>query len=106
MDRNMAELEKQITLLEIHERKRNLLIYGLPVKSSAENENTDYVVRDLLKTRLKINPTTVEAMRFINVHRLGQPRKDPATASTTASSSSAAPPAIIVAFVQQIEILC
>ena len=67
----MAGLEKQVTLLEIHERKKTLLIYGLPVNSSAKNENADYVVRDLLKTQLKINPKTVEAMRFINVQRLG-----------------------------------
>ena len=46
-DKN-TELENQMIKLEINERKRNLLVYGVQVDQSRENEDTDAVFRALL----------------------------------------------------------
>ena len=47
-DYKITELENQMIKLEIHERKRNLLVYGVQVHQSWENEDTEAVFRALL----------------------------------------------------------
>ena len=58
-----AKLMNAITKMEIHDRKLNLLMYGLPTKPS---ENTAAVIRDAI---LKLGLTDEEAryMMLINV---------------------------------------
>ncbi len=59
------KLNSRITQLEFHDRKYNLLFYGLP-----ESDNTDVVVRGFLKDKLELDSTYVDKLVFVNSHRL------------------------------------
>lgn len=58
-----------MTAMEIHERKRNLLFYGIEKKN---DENIQEVIRKAI-TSLDVSESTAQNMIFNNVHRL--PRK-------------------------------
>ena len=72
---NEAKVMNAITAMEIHDRKLNQHMYGLPTKPS---ENVAAVVRD---TKMKLGFTGEEArsMMLVNVH---QPPKKPRTDGT------------------------
>ena len=81
-----ADFSNKLLEREIHERKQNLLVYGI---ASKQNENVEAVVKN--KIALMLNDSA-EEMRFVNVHRL--PRRHNPT------GSDKAPEAIIVRFVR------
>ena len=51
IEREREELDTKLTLLEIHDRKQNLLVYGVPC---TRNENIFAVIRDLFCHFLQI----------------------------------------------------
>ena len=65
-------LEDKLKLLEKHDRKYNLLFYGI---QETENEKVVDKLRTFFKSDLKIDKTTVDNMRFTNGHRI--PSKGP-----------------------------
>ncbi|XP_041472654.1 uncharacterized protein LOC121421920 [Lytechinus variegatus] len=65
--RNEDEIEEKLIQMEIHQRKQNLLVYGLPDK---QNEDIIATTRDLLANFLKITPDTAARIPIVNAHRL------------------------------------
>ena len=65
-------LEDKLKLLEKHDRKYNLLFYGI---QETENEKVVDKLRTFFKSDLNIDKTTVDNMRFTNGHRI--PSKGP-----------------------------
>ena len=68
----IKSLEDKLKLLEKHDRKYNLLFYGI---QETENERVVENLRTFFKNDLKIDRNSVEYMRFTNGHRI--PSKGP-----------------------------
>ena len=68
----IKSLEDKLKLLEKHDRKYNLLFYGI---QETENERVVEKLRTFFKNELKIDRNSVENMRFTNGHRI--PTKGP-----------------------------
>ena len=86
------DLEEKLTLFEIHERKLNLLVYGVRM---SKNENVYSECFAVFSSLLNISPE--EAMRTIpltNAHRL--PRRNPLASHDAGKSQQ--PDPIIVRF--------
>ena len=64
------DFEKNLLWKEMHDRKTNLLFYGI---QEVPNENSERVVRTLLSNELHFSDSSVENIYFKAVHRL--PRK-------------------------------
>lgn len=60
--------------LEIHSRKRNLIITNIEESTNPDNETTDHLLakfKTILKDSVKMNPTYVDSFTFTAAHRLG-----------------------------------
>lgn len=82
---DMAAIEKQILLMEIYQRKSNLLFYGIA-------QNKDENVIDQLRTvfiQLGISPEVAAKITIMNAHRL--PRKSRSTDGSAASDQGPDP---------------
>ena len=66
-EKQMKELNDKLMLLEKHERKYNLLLYGIAEK---HNENIYETVRDIFRDDLNIDGYRVENMYFVAGHRI------------------------------------
>ncbi|CAC5420973.1 unnamed protein product [Mytilus coruscus] len=64
----MNEIKDQVTLLEKHERKYNVMIYG--VDDSNADENIYSVTRQLFSQNLKIEQRKANAIPIANAHRV------------------------------------
>ena len=69
--RQEEEIEGRLTLMEIHNRKQNLLVYGIPDK---QNEDITATVREILRYFLRINPEAARQIPLVNAHRLPTPQ--------------------------------
>ena len=87
LSQKIRELDEKITLSEIHERKQNLLIYGVATKA---NENIYDTVQPLFSHFMNIPKEDVVRVPLVNIHRLPPPART--------QGSSQQPPAIIVRF--------
>ena len=72
MMERIKSLEDKLKLLEKHNRRYNLLFYGI---QETENERVIDKLRTFFKNELKIDRTSVDSMRFTNGHRI--PSKGP-----------------------------
>lgn len=61
------EMEEKLTLIEIHQRKQNLLVYGVPDKAK---EDIIATTRDILSHFLQVPPDAAARIPLINAHRL------------------------------------
>ena len=93
IDKKITELDEKITLSEIHDRKPNLLIYGIPPKA---NENIYETVNDILCHFLTISKEEAKHIPLVNAHRLPPANRDD-------SSSERQPPAVIIRFARMID---
>ena len=84
-EKAVLELRAENLRLEMHSRKRNLLIHGIQV---VRDEYCEEVVRHMFINKVKIQKAHVDKMIFIAAHRLSR------------SSATATPPPIIVSFVR------
>lgn len=73
LERKNEELEEKIMLLELHQRKQNLLIYGVAERN---NENIIAVVHEVLSFFLKIPTAEASKILLVNAHRLPAPQHD------------------------------
>ena len=87
-----GELEEKLTLFEIHERKLNLLLYGVPKANTDENVYKECFTVFSSLLNIPIEEAT-RMIPLINAHRL--PRRNPAGRS---SESRQQPDPIIVRF--------
>ena len=84
------ELEEKLTLLELHQRKQNLLLYGVPKKA---DENIYNTVQGVLAKFLGISLEEASSIGIINAHRL------PSKRGNDQRRRDEEPDAIIVRFV-------
>jgi DNA gyrase/topoisomerase IV subunit A len=82
--------ENRVILKDIHDRKTNLLFYGIP---EGPQENAEDTLRSYFVNTLKVNPNRVDDIYFKNVHRL--PKSE-----YQRQHKPTAPPCIIATFLQ------
>ena len=73
LEKKNRELEDKITLMELHQRKQNLLLYGV---EEERNEDINMIVHGVFAHFLGLDPNTAEKIPLINVHRLPTPQHD------------------------------
>ncbi len=83
-------LERQVILKDIHDRKPNLLFYGI---AEEPREDTEATLRDFLVNTLNFSGSRADDIYFKTVHRL--PKSE-----YQSKHKPAAPPSIIAAFVR------
>lgn len=64
------DIEEKLLQMEIHQRKQNLLVYGIPDKA---NEDILATTRNILCHFLKVAPDEAARIPLINAHRLPRP---------------------------------
>lgn len=74
LEEKIKELDNKLLLLEKHDRKYNLLFYGVPEE---QNENVVDTVRELFKNDLEIDEDRVNSMYFISGHRIPSESQGP-----------------------------
>ena len=94
IDKKIEELDEKITLSEIHDRKQNLLIYG--VQQRNEKENIYAVLHDVFVHFMGVSKDEASRIPLANAHRLPTPTR-------VAAGSPPQPPAIIVRFVKMVD---
>ena len=62
-------LKETVLDLQTRSMRDNLIFSGLP---EANNENTESVVKNFMKTQLKIPPETLQSITFHRIHRFGK----------------------------------
>ena len=72
MDNRPQELNDKLTKMEIHDRRMNLLFYGVEEKP---NENLDQVIHDFFMSDFGVSEAHYADIVIINAHRL--PRRTP-----------------------------
>ena len=92
------ELDTKLTLLEIHDRKQNLLVYGVP---ESKNENIFVVIEDLLCYFLNISREEAAKVQIANAHRL--PASSKRRGLQSAGVRENVPNPIIIRFVKMID---
>ena len=68
--RQEEEIDGKLTLMEIHHRKQNLLVYGMPDK---QYEDIITTVSEVLCYFLRIAPEEARQIPLVNAHRLPTP---------------------------------
>ena len=66
-----AELEEKLMLLELHHRKQNLLVYGVP---EGKNENIYSTVYGVIAHFLQVSESVAIKTSLVNAHRLPAPK--------------------------------
>lgn len=67
LEEKIKQLDRKLLMLEKHERKYNLIFYGV---GEDENERLYDKIRNVLKENFKVNEERVEKIHFANGHRL------------------------------------
>ena len=68
----ITELEKKIIRMEIHDRKNNLLLYGIP--QSEANECVDKVTRDFFHNDLQLDKTWSDEFGYCKCTSITTPK--------------------------------
>lgn len=86
---------RQQILNELRSKEYNLLLHGIPQQQSQETaKETEVVVRSFLTETLRFPSSSLESIKFANIHRL--PRRTSAIQSS--SNEASKPPAIVIKF--------
>ena len=95
IDEKIVELDDKLLLSEIHERKQNLLVYGLPSKP---NENVYDTAYDVFSHFLNIpKKDAMLNIPLVNAHRL------PPAQHEGSSGMERQPPAVIIRFARIVD---
>ena len=70
----LAELQRRHIKLECHSRRGNLKFYGIKEREHESNEDTEDLLRNFLRTDLKIPKEDEESIQFDRVHRVSTRR--------------------------------
>ena len=81
----LSKLEEKLILMEIYNRKSNLLFYGIP---ESRGENVFTLLRSTFVS-LGVSEQDADAITFANAHRL--PQRNASSSSSTASPPAPAP---------------
>ena len=73
IETKISNVEEKLMLLELHQRKQNLLIYGMP---DGKDEDIYKVVAMVICHFLNVSPEEARNIPIINAHRLPSARRD------------------------------
>lgn len=66
----VKELHRRHVKLECHSRRGNMKFFGLKEREHESNSDTELVLREFMRTKLKIPPDDEEQIRFDRIHRI------------------------------------
>ena len=64
INKELKELQRRHIKLECHSRRSNLKFFGVSERERESNSNIEKVLREFMRTKLKIPPTDVEEIHF------------------------------------------
>lgn len=76
MEKDINELRRRHVKLECHSRRGNLKFYGVKERVNESNNDTETVLREFMRTKLKIPPSDEEQIHFDRVHRISTRKRD------------------------------
>ncbi|KAL9965225.1 hypothetical protein ACROYT_G028996 [Oculina patagonica] len=76
MEKDINELRRRHVKLECHSRRGNLKFYGVKEQVNESNNDTETVLREFMRTKLKIPPSDEEQIQFDRVHRISSRKRD------------------------------
>jgi len=74
VQRELAELQRHHIKLECHSRRGNLKFYGIKEREQESSKDTEDLLRNFLRTDLKISKEDEESIQFDRVHRISARR--------------------------------
>ena len=74
VQRELAELQRRHIKLECHSRRGNLKFFGIKEREHESNKDTEDLLRNFLRTDLKIPKEDEESIQFDRVHRISARR--------------------------------
>ena len=76
VEKDINELRRRHVKLECHSRRGNLKFFGVKERLNELNNDTETVLREFLRTKLKIPPGDEEQIHFDRVHRISTRKRD------------------------------
>ena len=76
INKELKELQRRHIKLECHSRRSNLKFFGVSERERESNSDTEKVLREFMRTKLKIPPNDVEEIHFDRVHRISTRTRD------------------------------
>ena len=70
INNEFKELQRRHIKLECHSRRGNLNFIGVKEGERESNSDTETILRDFMRTKLKIPPEDVKEIHFDRVHRI------------------------------------
>ena len=72
----LKELQRRHIKLECHSRRGNLKFFGVKEGERESNSDTETILRDFMRTKLKIPPEDVKEIHFDRDHRISTHTRD------------------------------
>ena len=76
IEKELNELRRRHVKLECHSRRGNLKFFGLKERENESNSDTEAVLREFMRTKLKILPSDEKQIQFDRVHRISTRSRD------------------------------
>lgn len=76
MNQELSELRRRHIKLECHSRRGNLKFFGVMEREGETNSDTEAVLREFMRTKLKIPPKEEKEIYFDRVHRISTRARD------------------------------
>lgn len=70
IEKDLNELRRRHVKLECHSRRSNLKFFGIIEQANETNSDTELVLREFMRTKLKIPPVDEDQIHFDRVHRI------------------------------------
>ena len=76
IEKELNELRRRHVKLECHSRRGNSKFFGLKERQNESNSDTEAVLREFMRTKLKILPSDEKQIQFDRVHRISTRSRD------------------------------
>ena len=76
IDSELKELQRRHIKQECYSRRGNLKAFGVKEGERESNNDTETILRDFMRTKLKISPEDVKEIHFDRVHRISTHTRD------------------------------
>lgn len=70
IEKDLNKLRRRHVKLECHSRRSNLKFFGIIEQANETNSDTELVLREFMRTKLKIPPVDEDQIHFDRVHRI------------------------------------
>ena len=71
LEQQKEELRDEVTYLQSQSMRNNLIFDNIPEDAHETHEQTEKIIRDFIKDKLKLAQSIVDEMDFERVHRMG-----------------------------------